>query len=104
MRLPATNGASCQAAGCHSGTPVWRWRLLWAGLGAVALAGLVLNSNWLAAAGAAPILLGALPCAVMCLLHLCSSRKDGTQSDENRTAETTTLRHSNSRSPEGVST
>ena len=104
MHLPATNGASCEAAGCHSGTPVWRRRLIWGGLCVVVLAGLTLNWNWLVAAGAVPVLLGVLPCAVMCLLHLCSSREDGTQPDENRALGTPTLHPSNSRPAEGVST
>ena len=38
---------------------------------AAAGAGLALNWDWLAAIGAAPILLGLLPCAAMCALGLC---------------------------------
>jgi hypothetical protein len=104
MRFPANIPASCEAAGCHSGTPVWRQRLLWGGLFIAALGVLTLNWHWLVAVGAVPVLLGALPCAVMCLLHLCSGRKDGMQPDENRAVETPTLRPSNSRPAQGVST
>lgn len=42
--------------------------LLAAGLTA---AGLVLNWNWLVAAGIAPVLISLLPCAAMCALGLC---------------------------------
>ena len=104
MHLPANSPASCGAAGCHPGTPVWRRRLLWGGLFIATLAALMLNWHWVVAAGAVPVLLGALPCAAMCLLHLCSGRKDGTQPDENRVVEAPTLRAGNSRPAEGVST
>ncbi len=49
----------------------------------IVAAGLALNWNWVVAIGLAPILLAALPCAVMCALGLCmmpkgdaSSRRD----------------------------
>lgn len=45
-------------------------------------AGLALNWSWLAAIGAAPILLALLPCAVMCGLGMCG--KHG--SDEKNSA------------------
>ncbi len=45
--------------------------------GAAALAGLLLNWNWLTAAGLAPIILGILPCAAMCALGLCAHRFTG---------------------------
>ena len=52
-----------------------KWLL---GLAAVALiAGVAFNWSWLVAAGVAPLLVGILPCAAMCALHLCS-RKSGT--------------------------
>ena len=51
-----------------------KWLL---GLAAVALiAGVAFNWSWLVAAGVAPLLVGTLPCAAMCALHLCS-RKSG---------------------------
>jgi len=44
---------------------------------AIAVAGLALNWSWLVAAGIAPLLLGALPCVVMCGLGLCMNRMTG---------------------------
>jgi hypothetical protein len=45
-------------------------------IGAAAIgAGLALNWSWLTAAGAAPILLGVLPCLGMCALGLCMRGK-----------------------------
>ena len=44
--------------------------LTYAGIATVAV-GLFLNWNWLTAIGAAPILIGLLPCAAMCALGLC---------------------------------
>jgi hypothetical protein len=41
------------------------------------IAGLALNWPWLVAAGIAPILLGVLPCLVMCALGLCMHRAGG---------------------------
>lgn len=41
------------------------------------IAGLALNWSWLVAAGIAPILLGVLPCLVMCALGLCMHRAGG---------------------------
>lgn len=52
-----------------------RGLLLLAGL-AIA-AGLIFNWSWLAAVGIAPILVGVLPCLVMCGLGLCMSRLGG---------------------------
>src|SRR6266508_6001102 len=47
----------------------------WLALDALALVlGIVLNWPWLVAAGLAPLLLSALPCAVMCGLGLCASK------------------------------
>lgn len=47
-------------------------------LGALVLSlGVALNSSWLAAVGVAPLLLGALPCVVMCALGLCMNRMAG---------------------------
>ena len=49
-----------------------KWLL---GLAAVALmAGVAFNWSWLVAAGVAPLLVGTLPCAAMCALHLCSRK------------------------------
>jgi hypothetical protein len=48
-------------------------KLLPALAGAALVAGIALNWKWLAAAGALP-LLALLPCAVMCVLHLCSGK------------------------------
>lgn len=67
-------------ATCGTDGQTWRWPVLWIGLLTVALAGLALNWSWLVAAGAIPILLAALPCVVMCLLHLCSGRKNSAAS------------------------
>ena len=41
---------------------------------AIAIAGLAFNWSWLVAAGIAPLLLSALPCAAMCALCLCMNR------------------------------
>ena len=40
-------------------------------------AGLVLNWSWLVAIGIAPLLLALAPCAAMCALGLCMSKKGG---------------------------
>jgi len=51
-------------------------------------AGLVLGWDWLVAAGAAPILIAVLPCALMCGLGLCMMPKgkaaQGKQPPENK--------------------
>jgi hypothetical protein len=39
--------------------------------------GLALNWSWLVAAGIAPVLLTALPCAAMCALGLCAGKMGG---------------------------
>lgn len=53
-------------------------RQMWLAVGSVvAIAGLALNWDWLTAAGLAPIILGILPCAVMCALGLCAHRFTG---------------------------
>jgi hypothetical protein len=52
-------------------------RTCWAAGGTVAFVGLALNWDWLTAAGLAPIILGILPCAVMCALGLCAHRFTG---------------------------
>jgi len=49
-------------------------RLLIIAGGATAIAGLAFNWSWLVAAGIAPLLLSALPCAAMCALGLCMNR------------------------------
>ncbi|MEP0315606.1 MULTISPECIES: hypothetical protein [Alphaproteobacteria] len=47
-------------------------------LAAVAVAGgLAFNWSWLAAVGAAPLILALAPCAVMCALGLCMNRMSG---------------------------
>lgn len=45
-------------------------------------AGLVLGWDWLVAAGAAPILIAVLPCALMCGLGLCMMPKKGASRDK----------------------
>jgi 4-hydroxybenzoate polyprenyltransferase len=52
---------------------------------AVIVAGLALNWSWLVAIGVAPLLLTALPCAVMCALGVCMMPKGG-KSPENQAA------------------
>ena len=44
---------------------------------AIVILGLALNWSWLVAAGVAPLLLSALPCAAMCALGLCLGRMGG---------------------------
>lgn len=66
-----------------TGTRV-RGRTLWLMLAALTLfAGAALNWKWLIASGALPFLLPALPCLVMCALHLCSrEHKPGCKQSE----------------------
>lgn len=54
-------------------------------MGLALAAGAALNWNWLVAAGLLPIIVGLLPCAAMCVLHLCSGNKDGNQSPKSVT-------------------
>ena len=49
-------------------------------IGLTVVAGAALNWNWLVAAGLLPIIVGLLPCAAMCGLHLCSGNQGGNQS------------------------
>lgn len=44
------------------------------------VAGAWLNWGWLVAAGVAPILLAIAPCAIMCALGICASKKTGGKS------------------------
>lgn len=54
-------------------------------LAAVAVAGgLAFNWSWLAAVGAAPLILALAPCAVMCTLGLCMNRMTGGSSKTNQ--------------------
>jgi hypothetical protein len=39
------------------------------------LGGLAVNWSWLVAVGIAPLILGALPCVVMCAMGLCFMKK-----------------------------
>jgi hypothetical protein len=72
-----------------AGTPLWRdaldvaryylvnrWGFLALG-GAVLVMGATFNWSWLVAAGIAPILVAAAPCAIMCALGLCSMKMRG---------------------------
>jgi len=43
------------------------------------VAAAALNWHWLVAFGLLPIIVGLLPCAVMCGLHLCSANKGSNQ-------------------------
>ena len=60
--------------------------VLGSGLGLLVLGAIVLGLalmfkwNWLVAAGIAPLLLSALPCAAMCALGLCMRRMPGVSS------------------------
>jgi hypothetical protein len=53
--------------------PCGRFALLWAAVLAIG-AGLVFGWDWLVAAGFAPLVVSALPCAAMCALGLCFMR------------------------------
>lgn len=54
----------------------------------VTIGGLAMNWGWLVAAGIAPLLLSALPCAAMCALGLCMSKASGrTGSNSQSTAD-----------------
>ena len=59
----------------------YRWlgnRNMWLGGGLAAVAiGLAFKWEWLTAVGAAPIILSALPCLVMCALGLCMRGGNG---------------------------
>ena len=50
-----------------------KWGLIVLAIGAV-VAGAALGWDWLVAVGVAPVLLAALPCAVMCALGLCMKK------------------------------
>lgn len=50
---------------------LWRPRVPLTLVGFAIIAGLALNWNWLVAAGLAPILIGTLPCLVMCAFGVC---------------------------------
>jgi len=68
--------------------PGWRHRIGgrrrgWWLAGIVALAGVGLGWDWLAAIGALPILLSLLPCAAMCALGLCMNHKNGASCETN---------------------
>lgn len=43
-------------------------------MGLALIVGGALNWNWLVAAGLLPLIVGLLPCAAMCGLHLCSNK------------------------------
>ena len=61
---------------CNRGRfqPERKWLL---GFAAAALiAGVAFNWGWIVAVGVAPLLVGILPCAAVCALHLCSSGAD----------------------------
>lgn len=73
-RRPASNGAACSS----TFRLWWQKPIVWVGLAALIVLGLVLNWHWLVAAGALPILFGVLPCLAMCALHLCSTGKGNT--------------------------
>lgn len=49
------------------------------------IAGVAFNWSWLAAAGIAPLLIGILPCAAMCALHLCSKKSSVVPGEEHAT-------------------
>jgi hypothetical protein len=69
--------------------PVWtRNRKAWI-IGGLTLAGigLALKWDWLTAVGAAPVLLGVLPCVAMCALGLCMRGGSG-QSCQNQNTGT----------------
>jgi hypothetical protein len=53
--------------------------------------GLALNWSWLVAIGLAPVVLGVLPCAVMCVLGLCMNRLIFGQETVKRSEELTEL-------------
>lgn len=63
------------------GNPSLRLRPRWPMVAGVVATGtgVALNWNWLAAAGLAPFLLGALPCAALCALGLCMKVQSPTQ-------------------------
>ena len=74
--MTTTEGLPDPRAGAKTRTiamPAWALRPGTWGIAGVAIvgAGLALNWTWLTAIGAAPILLGLLPCAAMCALGLC---------------------------------
>ena len=62
--------------------------------GLVLIAGLALNWSWLVAADIAPLLLGVLPCLVMCALGLCMKGMTGRSCSAGRADQ---------RSPDAVS-
>ncbi len=80
---------SCCAPAAKSGWFNGRNVLIGATL--LAAAALYFGWNWLAAAGLASIVLGVLPCLVMCALGVCAARmskKDTVQSNDAARKET----------------
>lgn len=65
-----------------------RNRMVWAvgGLAVVSI-GLALKWDWLTAVGAAPVLLGLLPCVAMCALGLCTRGGAGQSCHNNRNTD-----------------
>lgn len=56
---------------------LWRPRVLLTLATIAIVAGLALNWSWLVAAGLAPILIGTLPCLVMCAAGVCMMCRSG---------------------------
>ena len=86
-------------SGTTAATPVSLWRRVtsdrrrwWWLAGGAILAGIALGWEWLAAAGALPVLLSVLPCAAMCVVGLCMNRKNGRSCDQSNIGPTEKLK------------
>jgi hypothetical protein len=73
LAVPSGNDNSKNCAQQRSYSTVFKTGLVLIGLALVA--GGAINWHWLVAAGLLPIIVGLLPCAAMCGLHLCSGDK-----------------------------
>lgn len=71
--------AAAKACCASTGGGGMNRRALYIGLGVVGAAGLVLGWDWLAAVGAASVILAVAPCLIMCALGLCASHQTKTE-------------------------
>ena len=85
-----TSTTSPESRATRAALPLWltRRRLLILGSMAVTGSGIALNWGWLAAVGAAPLILALAPCALMCGLGLCMKGGPGKAGAKDGGAET----------------
>jgi len=73
LAVPSANDSSKNCTQPRSHSTGLKIGLVLIGLALVV--GGALNWHWLVAAGLLPIIVGLLPCAAMCALHLCSGKQ-----------------------------